>query len=477
VTALSLLGTTAAYLLPLLTGLTVLGFLERGKTIFRTGEKLAYGFALGAGLVGFYLFYLGIAGIPFTFFTVTLIAWPGVIGAGLLIGKRGPGALLNLSSGFRPLRWRPGQKPLAGLFVLLLAGKLFFTLYHAAFIPTYFDDSAANYNYKPKVFYHTRSIVTDPGNPWFLGGYRPAYPQGVPLFKVWVMTWTGGWSEPAVNILSSLAWIGIGLVGWRAFRDSLPPLPAMAFTYVLLSLPLLVFHAAFAYIDIHCAFFLLSGAVLLRRWFREGDRMLLLAAGLVLAVGLSVKDEMLALTAVGFIPPLVLRHLLRRARLRDWLSNFSVFGGGLLLLNLPWLAVKRLWSLQVGPRADELVFEFHPQAFGYLAGYLFRTGNYNIIWPVFLGTAVLSLPLLRKTDLGYLALSLAGMFAITLWLFTCTPFFEFLKIGTTINRALLMFLPLMVYYLALVYGLLTDPSRREEPGGRRMPKKTTPETI
>ncbi len=458
-TAVRLLGATAAYLLPLLTGLTVLGFLERGRTIFRTGEKLAYGFALGAGLVGFYLFYLGIAGVPFTFFTVTLIAWPGVIGAGLLIRKRGPGAFLKLSSIRRPARWRPGQKMLAGLLVLLLAGKLFFALYHAAFIPTYFDDDSANYNYKPKVFYHTRSIVTDPEDPWFLGGYRPAYPQGVPLFKVWVMTWTGGWSEPAVNILSPLVWIGIGLVGWRAFRDSLPPFPALAFTYVLLSLPLLVFHAAFAYIDIHCAFFLLAGAILFLRWIREGDGIILLTAGLILGVGLSVKDEMLALTAAGFLPPLALRHLLHRSRARKWLAGFSIFLGGLVTLNLPWFAVKRIFSLAAHPQARS--FEFHPEAFGYLAEYLFQTGNYNIIWPVFIGAAVLSLPLAFKTELGYLALTIAGTLGITLSLFVFTPFFEFLKTGMTINRAMLIQLPIATYYLGMLYGRLTGRKDQE----------------
>lgn len=455
-TASGFLGTAAAYLLPLLIGLTILGLLERGKKVFRFGEKLAYGFALGAGLIGFYLFYLGVAKVPFTFFWVTLPAWPGIIGAVFLIHRKGLEALLKIPHPRLPVRWGWGKKLLSILIGMLLLGKLFFALFHAAFVPTYFDDSVANYNYKPQVFYHTRSIVTNPESPWFLGGYRPSYPQGVPLFKVWVMTWTGGWNEPAVNLLSPLVWIGIGLIGWRAFRDSLSPFPALAFTYVLLSLPLLTFHAAFAYIDIHCAFFLLGGMALFLRWIRERDRVVLLTAALVLAVGLSVKDEMLALTAVGFLPPLALWHLLNRARIREWLNTFSLFLGGLLVFNLPWLVMKRVWNLQVGPRADQLAFEFHPEAFGYLSSYLFQTGNYNIIWPVFLGAAVLSIPLVLKTDLGYLALALAGMFLITLGLFICSPFFEFLKIGTTINRALLMFLPLVVYYLVLIYGTLTD---------------------
>lgn len=468
-TAWQFIGVAAAYLLPLLIGLLVLTLLERGRRIFRTGEKLALGFALGAGLIGFYLFYLGVAGIPFTLFSVTLIAWPGVIGAGFLIRRRGLQSLLQFPHWRCPSGWGRGKKLLSTLFCLLLLAKLLFAIFHAGFVPTYFDDSAANYDFKPKVFYHTRSIVPDPESPWFLGGYRTAYPQGVPLFKVWVMTWTGGWSAPAVKILSPLVWLGIGLIGWRAFRDSLPPFPALAFTYVLLSLPLLVFHAGFAYIDIHCAFFLLAGTYLFLRWIRERDRVILLVAGLILAVGLSVKDEMLALTAVGFLPPLALWHILSRPRIRVWRENFSVFCGGILIFNLPWLVMKRVWSLQVGPRADQLAFEFHPEAGGYLAGYLFQTANYNIIWPVFLGTVLLSLPLIFKTDLGYLALALAGMFLITLGLFICTPFFEFLKIGTTINRALLMILPLVVYYLVLVYGTLTDAGAIPQTGLRGQP--------
>ncbi len=445
-------GTAAAYLLPLLTGLVILSLLERGRRLFRPAERLACGFALGAGTIGFYLFYLGVARVPFTFFSVTLIAWPFLAGAWFLRRRL---RLIDAALPRFPAGWGRPKRAAAGLLCLLLAAKLFFAIFHAVFTPTYFDDSSANYNYKPKIFYHTRSIVPDPESPWFLGGYRPAYPQGLPLFKVWVMTWTGGWSEPAINLLSPLVWIGIGLIAWRAFRDSLPPFPALAFTYVLLSLPILAFHAAFAYTDIHCAFFLLAGLLLMWRWIRERDRTLLAAAGLILAAGLSVKDEMLALAAAGFLPPLVLRHLLDRARLREWLGDFSVFLGALLILNLPWFVFKRVFGLAVGPRPDERSFEFHPEAFGYLAGYLFQTGNYNIIWPVLIGAVLLGLPLILKTDLRYPALSLAGMLGITLGLFICTPFFEFLKIGTTINRALLMLLPGAVWFLGLLYGQLT----------------------
>lgn len=453
-TATRLFGAVFAYFLPLLIGLVILELIERGRKLFRFGEKLAYGFALGAGVIGFYLFYLGLAEVPFTFFAVTLIAWPWLIAAGLLIKKQGFRSLLPFPVLRRPNGWGWGKKLTGAIIGILLLWKLLFALFHIAFVPTYFDDETANYNYKPKVFYHTQSIVIDPDSPWFMGGYRPAYPQGIPLFKVWVMTLTGGWTEPAVNLLSPLAWIGIGLIGWRSFRDYLPPFPAMAFSYALLSLPLLVFHSAFDYIDIHLAFFLLAGATLLIRWIRQQERILLLSAGLILGVSFSVKEEMLPLTIAGIIFPLVLWHIINRAQFRKWLTDFSIFLIPLLLFNLPWMVVKRVYNLAAHPEARS--FEFHIEAFDYLSHHLFQTGNYNIIWPVFLGGMVLCLPWIFKTDVGYLALAIVGTMGITLSLFIFTPFFEFLKIGTTINRAMLIQAPLMVYFLSLLYDKLTS---------------------
>ncbi len=463
--AAQLLGLGAAYLFPFAIGSAILSLLERRERLFGSVERAALAFALGVGTVGFYLFYLGIARIPFSFITVTAIGWPFILIAPFRFFRRKRPRTAPFRLRF-PSGFTKAQKAAAALIVLLLAAKFSFALFHAVFTPTYFDDSVANYNFKPQVFYHTGSIVPDPDSPWFMGGYRPAYPQGIPLFKVWVTTWTGGWSDAAANLLSPLIWLCLGIVAGKTFREFLPVFPALVFVYFLLSSPLLAFHAGFAYLDIVCAFFLFAGIALLNRWFRGRKRGLLLAAGLVLAVGLSVKDEMLALVLAGVLPPFALFQLLRRPRAREWATEAALFLGAIFVVNIPWFATKAALGLALGPRPDERAIQFHPEAFGYLSRYLFHTANYNIIWPVLIAAGVCALPRILKTPARYPALSLAGALAITLGLFIFTPFFEFLKIGTTINRAMLIILPLAVYYLALAYastrrfGEIISPRRR-----------------
>ena len=450
------LGTAAAYLGAAFIGLVVLALIEPGNRGERgVGEKLALGFALGSGIIGFYLFYLGVLQIPFTFFSVTGVLWPFLALSLLPAGRRGWKGFLA----FRrrclspPPNWK--KRLLVTGIGLLLAWRMFFAVFGALHIPTYFDDSVANYNFKPKVFYHTGSIVLDPESPLFLGGYRPAYPQQLPLFKVWVMTWTGGWNEPSVNLITPLIYLCLGLTAWGFFRRRLAGTESLIFTYLILSLPLLAFHSAFAYMDINVAFYLFAAVGCLLDWFRRrqpGDFWL---SALLLGIGLSTKDEMLALGAAGLLPPLILYLAVSRTRWPQALGKAGLYLTGVLCANIPWFILKRLYGLAVGPRPEERCFEFHPEAFGILAGFLLGTGNYNILWPVFIGGVLAGAGLLWKSELKYLLLSLLGTLAITLALFICTPFFEFLRIGTTINRAMMIVAPLAVFYLAVLYGLLT----------------------
>ena len=189
-----------AFAIPILIGVILISWIEQGKQIFSGLEKLALGFPLGSGLISFYLFYLGILRIPFTFWTASAIFWPFLLLGIYIWWKRGIKKLIHFS---RPIIFSEtrGWKRylLIFLFVVLLC-KICFAFFNIMVHPTYFDDSVTFWNYKAKVFYYQQALVLDNDHPDFLGGRNPHYPNYNPLFKTWVVICNGYWSEKAANL-------------------------------------------------------------------------------------------------------------------------------------------------------------------------------------------------------------------------------------------------------------------------------------
>lgn len=448
-----------AYLLPTIIGIVLLSWLERGQERWGGGEKIALGFVLGSGILGFYMFYLTVLKIPFSLWTISPL-FLAFLFWGLMVTKRhGFKKLLYFSRPVIFVSQKVGGKFLVAGLTGLLFCKILLIGFNIIIAPTYFDDSVANYNFKPKVFYYNNSVNYVKEHPDYLGGYRPAYPQGVPLVKTWITICLGHWEEYAVNLYTLFIFLAMGVISYFNLTRIISRILSLIFTYILLSIPLLTFHGGYAYIDIAVGLYFFSGIVYLIRWIREGDRQSFFLSALLFGVGLSIKDEMLALFVCGALPALIIHQVFSRVKIKYIIKTTAQFIGVALVFNLPWFITKIVYQLQMGPRPDQRVFEFHPEAFSILASYLFNTGNYNIIWPVFLSSAILSCFLPKNPGLKYVLISISGALFITLYLFIFTPFFEFLKIGTTINRALLIILPVIIFYLATFYGKIISNRR------------------
>ena len=464
-TPVMLLKILAAYLVPVLMGLVLLSRLERGRSRFRAGEKVALGFALGIGIVSFYLFYLGLLGVRFSFPVVTAVAWPFLIGGVYMAVRGGSGRILRFS---RPrLLYRRGAPSVA--LVVVLAALLLCKFSCAAFIalnvPTYFDDSVSFWNHKAKVYYQQRSIVTERGHPDFFGGPHPYYPNGMPLFKCWVAVWTGEWREPPVNFVNPMFWLCLGALFYYGLRRYASFFVSFAATYMLLSVPLLAFHAGFAYMDLAVGFYFLGGVVYLYRWIGEGDRLSLIISALLLGVGLSVKEEMVPLFWASVVPVMVLRVFTSKLKPGKMIGNAMLFLCLAVVPNLPWFLAKGYYGLQFSLGPDYLRFQFHPGFLGPLAYSFFDSGNYNILWVLFIAALLASLPLAAGRRLKYLLLLVLLALAVTLGAFIFTPLFTFLANGMTFNRSMLAILPALLYYSALAYSLLAGEAVSTDAGG------------
>jgi len=438
-----------AHSIPAVIGVIFLSWLEGGKGKLGGLEKVVLGFALGSGLISFYMFYLGLLRIPFTLGRVSAIFWPfGILGI-LLGAKRGLGSLLHFSrpSLFRGLG-RTG-KCLLVLISALLICKIIFIGFIVLNVPTYFDDSVSIWNYKAKVYYYRQGIVPDKNDPDLLGGYNPHYPNGVPLFKCWVSIWAGEWTESAVNLNTFMIFLCLGLLFYYNLKHYLPDLPAYAVTYLLLSVPLLTFHSGFAHFDLWVGFYFLAGTMYLYRWMKEKVKFHFILSALLIAVGLSVKRETAAFFIWGLMPTLIIYQIAGREKLFTIIKQTALYLFVALVPNLPWYVAIGVYKLQVGLYEGAMRLEFHPEAFNLLANRFFSSGNYGILWIIFFAILIITLPAVLKSSLKYLLLLVGLSLAASLSIFIITPFFEWLRVGTTINRAMLGVIPVMVYYSAL----------------------------
>ncbi|MCX6355388.1 MAG: hypothetical protein NTZ78_10880 [Candidatus Aureabacteria bacterium] len=441
-----------AYLIPTVLGFILLCAVEGERARLRCAERWALSFALGSGLVSFFLFYMGIAGIRFSLFTTSILLWPFLVGGGFLWMWRRRTTVSSRPAEF-PERRAVGTRIVIGVLACIIVWKIFWVALDIATVPSYFDDSVSCWNYKAKVYFYGRGIICNERDPDFLGGNLRHYPNGVPLFKTWVSLWAGEWMEWAVNWNTLGFFISLGVVFYAQLRRRSGSAVAFMGTYMLLSVPLLTFHAAFAYCDSVAGFYFLSGMLYLYRWIEQRDDFYGALSALLFAVGLSVKEEMGAVFIAGALPVVILSLAGGKAGWRKLAGKTFAYLAISILPSMPWIIVKAHYGLATGMGANFFRFEFHPEAFALLASYCFDSGNYNILWELFVPAVIVSIPLAVKNDLKYLLIPILLTLVVLLGAFTCTPFFEFLRIGTTINRTMLIVVPLMLYYIVSLVSL------------------------
>jgi hypothetical protein len=442
-----------AYLLPLAIGATLLDLIDRRPgTILSFGEKLSCGFLIGFGIQSLYVFFLGVLRIRFTLLSCSLLGWLVLAGwAVLTISKRD-----QKNEGVKP-RSRFGGKGNLKFITIILATlitvKLAMSLFAALSKPAYFDDTVSIWNYRAKVFYLRQSLVLDPRDGDFLGGRVQKYPPGVPLFKAWVAFCRGRWEEGEVNLITFFCYLSLAGIVFFNFRRILEPPWDLALTLVAISIPLLSFHALFAYVDIIIVTCLFAGVAYLYQWVVGRKNIFLLLSALLIAPSLFTKDEGLVLTATGVIPPLFLCLFLKRKSLPAPGKALLAYLGILAVWGLPWYLTKIAYGFPISLPPEYRRFEFHPEVLPGIGHYLFASGNFNILYTAAFLLIVLNARKMIHHPLRYPALAWGGIFIATVYPFIFSPFSEFL--GTAFGRAILNSTPLLVFLIGMLLAELT----------------------
>lgn len=389
----------------------------------------------------------GLAGVPWR------LPWLA-LGAAALIAtlavarRRGLVALAGVPRRdvVRDLPVLPG--PVRVGLALLLAAKVVFVLAEIVRRPLSGWDSFAVWALRAKVWADRGGPVLDGGDPFFYGGAaRPDYPPHASLLQTWTALWMGEWHDVLVNLPWAFYYLSLLAVCFAAVARHLSRDWALAATFALAGLPLLVVHAALAgYADLLLATHFLFAVVLVHEAASPAaSRPLRVAAAVVALTPALIKLEGVPLAASCLIV-LAARSLGAAPRRRRW------FVVGLVVA----LAV-------VAAVANPTLREFlsssslRPQGTRALFDGLFRAGNWHFLWVAFVVTAVGRGRALWGRPLGWLLLNVLTAIAPLLFALLFTGAAAFAQARSADSRLFLGVAPAALLFVALALG---DACRR-----------------
>lgn len=411
----------------------------------RSLEKLAVGYLIGTGLLTLQMFLYSILHIRFNLWGIVL-PWVGILLIGVGIG------LVPVRRFRTPTRGVPTFGKIS-FWEWLLAGaitlKILYIFYEALVKPVVGWDALWNFSLRAKIFYFLGGIPLDRTNQFFLGGGMKQYPLHLPLLETFTFILQGGWNDAVMKVIFPLYFLSLLIIFYYALRREQGRLIALFFTFLLSSLPLLVYHATIEYADFVVGVYFLAAVAYLYQFIKTKDMKVLLLSAILAALSAWAKDEgqifyficfLLLLTAVRF----------NWKYLATYLVPFAV-------LIAPWIIFKQIFGLSVG---NEPTFSiagffsglvFHPETIPKVLEKMFLSGNWHLLFGLWVLVIIFYFKKIFATEKKYIFWSsaLAMLFFIFLYVFTYN--WSMVFSGIIVNRNFLTLVPLVLLLCGLVY--------------------------
>ena len=348
---------------------------------------------------------------------------------------------------------------LRDMLIFCLAAEIAFTFFRAMIKPVEAYDAIAIYGIKSKIFYLAGSIPKGYFSSICGAFPHPDYPLNIPLLETYVYLFLGRLNDQLVKIIFPLYYIAALGVFYYAVRRFAGRIYALVFTFLMASVSQFSSYGANAYADLPMAYYYFTSAVFLFSWFRDTRRTAHLAISAVMAALAGwTKNEGLMYCLINFIViGAFLGFNLKKVKKRDCLmAGLYVLTVALILFPFLWIRsaehlvntdvesagsgalymVRQLYKL--GP----ILYEFQKEFFG--------PKKWNILWPiialVFIFRFKNSLSGIRKYATLSIFLAILGYVSVYMISKLEVSFF----VGKTWSRFLIHFMPLAVYWLALV---------------------------
>ena len=441
----------AGFALPWGLGASLLFALNGGGAPGRAAWQWGCGWFVGAFLLTVWMRALSLAGIPFG---TAVIAGPLALATAPLAWlalRRQPDRRTSLRAAAATVIGRhlaAWQRVVWIALLAWLAARFALLLYEVAVRPLYPWDAWTQWGTKARVWFALRTMVPFVFPPDWIStfgaaGYfdaAPNYPATVPLTQVWGALLIGRWDDALVNFpwwVNGVA-LGLAVYGALAIRR-IPPLGALAGTWLMLSLPILNVHIALAgYADLAMAAYFTLAALAALDWTGTRRWQDALLALVLVAACLTVKNpgKLWALTLLpGVVVALIPRYGLR----------IAAFGFALVALLVAILAPTKLSLL-----GYQLQGQFRLPWTALADAYL-MFGNWNLLWYGLLAAAVLGWRDLLSPGLASLSVIVGVGLMFLFFGFAFTNASAWVEDQSTVNRATLHLAPLLVVWMILTF--------------------------
>jgi len=416
-------------------------------------ERLVFSFTLGTGLLSFYLFGLALLNISFSAWSVAPFFVPF-----LIIG------LLGLSKAIKTTRpslppWSPlsglslNQKIIFSFLAALTVWKILFIVFMIFSGPTTFWDAYTLWNYKAKVIYYANNAGADHTGEGIIQGEYRHYPLHLPIIRAWIATFLGEWDDAFVNLHSLLLFLCLLVLNFEFLRKETGKMTAMILTCVLSGMPILVYNVISGYADLAVGYYYLSAVIMLFYWHRTGRSGFLIYSGILSSIAMFTKNEGVAIV----FPALFFTFLFHLSfRGQSWKKTMGVVGLFLIssMAILLWLRESGALSsiMTISGIKDSLV-TFHPEGLMPFVNNLLVFRSHNLFW---FGAALLVALNWRKAfrpEARFFLIPSVLTLGAILFVFLFTPNIAWLMNSTTINRTMLIVVPV----LTLAGGYLIAP--------------------
>jgi len=339
--------------------------------------------------------------------------------------------------------------------------EVIYAFFRALIKPIEAYDAIATYAIRSKIFYLGKSIPHDFFYNLSTLFPHPDYPLNIPLSEAFVYMFLGSLNDQLVKAIFPLFFVAILGILYFAVKRLSGRTSALICTFVLATVPQFNNFATNAYHDVPFAYYCFVGTLFLLYWFKETKSLGYLCISAVMtALAGWTKNEGFVYCAANILLLLIFLFVSRRSiKKKDVLSGVLYIGIVLLVLS-PWLWVKltanlvnsdvgstTLGQLNVMKQAYKIwpiFYEFQRQIFG--------PKKWNLIWIIFIMSAIVYRKKLFDENQRYVTMSLMLVMSGYIFAYLIGRDDIWHMVGTTWSRMTMHFLPLTIYWLAILFS-------------------------
>ncbi len=456
-----------AMALPLILGGFWLNVFIPATTPGRPALVWGNGLLIGLLAIPLLMRLLDTLGVPLSFLATASLTGVLIFGAGLAKLFWKPGTVAEPVPALSFAEQPTPYKLLFLFFALLIALRVTTLGLELLERPLFPWDATMHWATKARVWFEATSIVPfvdnerwlELGDEGVFTDHHSGYPITTPLLQVWMSLAAGRWDESLMNLPWLLCLLALGAAFYGQMRAAgTGPTMAIAFTYMLLSMPLINTHVALAgYADLFLGACYCAAIMAFFNWsVRRQSWQALLALVFALSCTLIKNEGFYWL--LTFIPALVV--VLLPGRKAAILLAFLLLTLFALLLLLPGdFAV-------AGHSLDRLGIHYRPRAWVGIARSIWVHDSWHLLGYLLLSLLPMALMAARTQEASrYLGITaaLAAAVGLFLALFLFTGYASGAVRFTAVGRISMQLVPSLLFLAALLCNDVLTRERVKPP--------------